>query len=217
MARPVVLYGKSGSGKSRSFKNFNPNEIQIINVLNKDLPFKNKFSHIVSYNDYPTIKVAMQKAAEAGIKVIIIDDCGYLMAGKYLDQCNAGDKKGNAVFQFYNEIAHDFWDFVQFIKGLPNDVNVYLVMHEDKSEDGEIRVGCIGKQLAEKTKIWEWVTIALRCQSVANEHYFTTQTDGMDITKSPEEMFEELQIPNDLKLVDTKIREYYGINTKENK
>lgn len=211
MGRSVVIYGKSGSGKSRSIKNFETEEIQIINVLNKDLPFRNKFTHVVAYNEYPKIKQAMQMASQNGIKTIIIDDAGYLMAGKYLDQCSDTDKKGNAVFQFYSEIAHDFWEFNQFIKYLPNDVNVYLIMHEEKGEDGEIRVGCIGKQLAEKTKIWEWVTIALRCQSIGNEHFFTTQTDGMDITKSPEEMFEALQIPNDLKMVDAKIREYYGI------
>ncbi len=42
-------------------------------------------------------------------------------------------------------------------------------------------------------------------------HFFITNSDGSDITKSPEEMFEQLKIDNDLKAVDTMIREYYGI------
>lgn len=210
MGRPIVIYGKSGSGKSRSLKNFEPEEIQIINVLDKDLPFRNKFTHLLSFNDYSLIQRCMEKAVENGIKTIFIDDCGYLMAGKYLDQCASPEKKGNAVFAFYNSIAHDFWNFVQFIKRLPKDVNVYLAMHEEKGEDGEIRVGCVGKQLAEKTRIWEWVTIAIRCESDMGEHFFRTRTTGNDITKTPEEMFTEEKIENDLKAVDKTIREYYG-------
>ena len=40
---------------------------------------------------------------------------------------------------------------------------------------------------------------------------FVIHEDGSDITKSPEEMFDKLVIDNDLKYVDTVIREYYGI------
>lgn len=212
MGRPIVIYGKSGSGKSRSLKNFAPEEIQIINVLDKDLPFRNRFTHLLSYNEYGVIQKAMGMAVQNGIRTIFIDDCGYLMAGKYLDQCSSTEKKGNAVFAFYNSIAHDFWAFVQFIKKLPPDVNVYLAMHEEKAGDGEIRVGCVGKQLAEKTRIWEWVTIAIRCESEMGEHFFRTKTTGNDITKTPEEMFALEKIENDLKAVDTTIREYYGDN-----
>lgn len=93
MGRPIVIYGKSGSGKSRSLKNFEPEEIQIINVLDKDLPFRNKFTHLLSFNDYSLIQRCMEKAVENGIKTIFIDDCGYLMAGKYLDQCASPEKK----------------------------------------------------------------------------------------------------------------------------
>lgn len=39
---------------------------------------------------------------------------------------------------------------------------------------------------------------------------FITQSDGSDISKSPEGMF-ELEIENDLKFVDQTIREYWGL------
>ena len=55
------------------------------------------------------------------------------------------------------------------------------------------------------------VTIALRCMCDGTKHYFRTQNDGNDITKSPEGMF-ELEIENDLKTVDTAIREYWGLD-----
>ena len=43
MGRPVLIYGKSGSGKSRSLKNFAEDEILLINVVGKELPFRKKF------------------------------------------------------------------------------------------------------------------------------------------------------------------------------
>ena len=41
-----------------------------------------------------------------------------------------------------------------------------------------------------------------------------TNSDGYDIAKSPEDMF-ELEIDNDLKAVDDRIREFYGMNEKK--
>jgi hypothetical protein len=55
------------------------------------------------------------------------------------------------------------------------------------------------------------VTIALRCMSTGGRHFFRTVTDGSDITKAPEEMFTAEEIENDLKAVDSAIREYYNI------
>jgi len=43
------------------------------------------------------------------------------------------------------------------------------------------------------------------------DHFFLTQSDGYTTCKSPEEMFDALKIPNDLKAVDDKIREYYQL------
>lgn len=39
-------------------------------------------------------------------------------------------------------------------------------------------------------------------------YYFLTRNDGVSTTKSPEGMFDEPQIPNDLAYVAQKIREY---------
>ena len=58
------------------------------------------------------------------------------------------------------------------------------------------------------------VTIAIRCMSNSGRHFFKTVTDGSDITKTPEEMFEGEEIENDLKAVDLAIREYYDIQNK---
>ena len=83
-------------------------------------------------------------------------------------------------------------------------------MHEAVSDYGDVKLKTIGKLLDEKVCIEGMVPIALRCLTNGERHYFRTQADGKDISKSPEGMF-QLEIDNDLKMVDTTIREYYGL------
>ena len=94
---------------------------------------------------------------------------------------------------------------------LPEDVIVYIIMHEATSDYGETKLRTIGKLLDEKVCVEGMVSIALRCMVEGDRHFFRTQSSGMDISKSPEEMF-DLEIENDLKAVDTRIREYWGLS-----
>ena len=59
-------------------------------------------------------------------------------------------------------------------------------------------------------------SIVLLCKTDGQEHYFETQSDGYTTCKSPMDMF-SLKIDNDLKLVDTTIREYYGFENENSK
>ena len=102
-------------------------------------------------------------------------------------------------------IWHEF-----FKKELPDDVIVYIVLHEDTNDMGETKLRTIGKLIDNKVCMEGMVTICIRCMSDNGKHFFRTQTDGFDITKTPEDMFEEAEIDNNLKLVDDTIREFYG-------
>ena len=44
---------------------------------------------------------------------------------------------------------------------------------------------------------------------------FYTQGDGISTAKSPEGMFDSIELPNDLKAVDQTIRAYYEIGKEE--
>ena len=50
MGIPVMILGESGSGKSSSMRNFTPNEIGIINVGKKPLPFRSQIKPFNSDN-----------------------------------------------------------------------------------------------------------------------------------------------------------------------
>ena len=87
-------------------------------------------------------------------------------------------------------------------------------MHEDINDFGDIKPKTIGKMLDEKVCLEGMFTIVLRCVSSSNAHKFITQSENGAVSKSPIGMF-ELEIDNDLKFVDTTIREYWELNESE--
>ena len=204
----VLIYGRSGSGKSRSLKNFSEDEIFLVNVLGKPLPFPGRFKYQMKTDSYKTIQSGLAKMPT---KISVIDDAGYLLTNTFM-RGHSAPKSGSSSFDLYNDIADAFWGLLRFVQDeLPEDVIVYLLMHEATSDYGETKLRTIGKLLDEKVCVEGMVSIALRCMVEGDRHYFRTQSSCMDISKSPEGMF-DLEIENDLKAVDTRIREYWGLS-----
>lgn len=211
MGIPVLIIGKSGSGKSRSMKNCIGKDFAVIRVLNKPLPFRGKLPGNVC-SDYAKIKTAIK--SKQWPKSIVIDDAGYLITGQFMDGHNTTGK-GNAVFSLYNQLADDFYRMVQAVTEAPEDRIVYIIMHEDTNEFGDIKPKTIGKLLDEKVCLEGMFTIVLR--AVKGERYmFVTQSQDGAVSKAPDDMFESVEIDNDLLLVDNAIREYYGIENPKN-
>lgn len=207
MGECVIIYGKSGSGKSRSLKNFAEDEIFLINVIGKRLPFRSKFKYEITTDDVNKIKNGLKKMP---VKSAVIDDAGYLMTNAFM-RGHSAPKSGSSSFDLFNNIADSFWGLLTFIKTeLPDDVLVYITIHEDTTDFGETKIRTIGKLLSEKVCIEGMSTVVLRCIVRDGKHLFITQSDGSDISKSPEGMFER-EIENDLKAVDTTVREYWGL------
>ena len=181
----------------------------VVNVNNTLMGNINIPVNILQYTlDDPDKIIAWAKQSKK--KVVVIDDAGYIMTHMFM--ANHRIKKGNSQFDMYNDIADVMYNIVQRIKReLPSDVVVYIMMHEDMDDSGTTRLKTLGKLLDQKVCLEGMVTICIRCMSDANgRHFFRTVTDGTDITKTPEEMFEESEIENNLKLVDDTIREFYG-------
>lgn len=205
MGIPVLIIGKSGSGKSTSLRNFNSN-VAMINVLNKPLPFKGKVPQVVTDNYQQIMKALCNKEFNS----FIIDDAGYLITNHFMSK-HSSVGGGNAVFSLYNDIGDHFWNLIQFIIKLPSNKIVYLMMHEEINDYGDIKPKTIGKLLDEKVCIEGMFTIVLRCVCENGIHKFITQTDAGAVSKSPMGMFETLEIENDLKVVDETIRSYYDL------
>ena len=212
MATPVLIIGKSGAGKSTSMRNCAGNdEWNLIRVLDKPLPFKGKI------NGWPTDDYLQVMKCLAASKAhnIVIDDAGYLITNSFMrGHSNIGS--GNAQFQFYNQMADNFWNLIMFIiNKLPKEKIVYVIMHEQPDDFGNIRPKTIGKLLDEKVTIEGMFTIVLRSVKDANGYAFITQSEDMAVSKSPMGMFESERIDNDLIIVESAIRDYYEIQVQE--
>lgn len=207
MGECIIVYGKSGTGKSRSLKNFAEDEILFVNTINKRLPFPKKFKYEYRTAKAEGVKNALKKMP---CKTAVIDDFGYQQTAKFMAEHTK--KQGGSQFDLYNSIADDAYNLIMFIKDeLPEDVIVYLIMHEETNDYGETKLKTIGKLLDQKVCVEGLVTVCLRAMKEGtNKYFFRTQSDGQDISKSPEEMF-PLQIDNDLKAVTDRVREYWGL------
>lgn len=205
MAVPVLIIGKSGSGKSTSLRNCVKKDFNLIRVLDKPLPFKGKINGWKT-DDYQMIMKALNQSKA---KSIVIDDAGYLITNHFM-RGHSSSGKGNAVFSLYNDIGDYFWNLIQFIVSkLPENKIVYLMMHEEMNDFGEVKPKTIGKLLDEKVCIEGMFTIVLRCVEEGGKHLFVTQASNGAVSKSPIGMFEDLTIDNDLAVVDETIRDYY--------
>lgn len=220
MSLPVLVMGKSGSGKTYSLKNFGPDEIGIISVEKQRLPFRSnlKVARIPKAFDSPEEKVsyaAINRAKYAWIENVIaksktesiaIDDSQYLLVDELFD------RSGEKGYDKFTEIAHNFQHLVHFINDLDDENKiVYFLHHSEDGTDGRQKCKTIGKMLEEKLVVEGLFDIVIYCE----DHKFYTQANDTSTAKTPEEMFDSIEIPNDLKAVDTAIRNYYGMKIKE--
>ena len=209
MSIPVLIIGKSGTGKSTSLRNLDPAKVSLINVIGKPLPFKggNKFKSYVC--DDPTkIESAI---ALAKTDIVVIDDGGYILTNMFM-RTHASAGTGNGVFQVYNALGDSFWHLIEEAKSGKENRRIYFIMHEEQNDFGQTKPKTIGKLLDEKVCIEGMFTIVLRSMFKDGKYLFRTQTDGSDVSKSPIGMFENTEIDNDLAAVDKAICDYYEIN-----
>lgn len=205
MGIPVLILGESGSGKSASLRNFEADEVGIFNVASKPLPFRKKLK-VVNGATYRTIGKGLSAPK---LKTYVIDDSQYLLAFEFFDRVK------ETGYEKFTNIALNFRNLIQaVINQTPDDCIVYFLHHVEETANGKLKAKTIGKMLDEKLTVEGLFSIVLLCQTDGTEHHFVTQSDGFTTAKSPMGMFPG-EIDNDLKLVDTTIRDYYGLNKEE--
>lgn len=208
MGALVFVLGRSGTGKSYSLRGFGKDELALVNVQGKILPFKHTWQNIniVNTDNSAEICEALETFANNGYKRIAVDDFQYIMANEFMRRST---EKG---YDKFTEIGRHAWDIPNKVKDLPNDVIVYIMCHTDRDEEGNEKIKTIGKLLDEKICLEGMSTIVLKTNVCDGEYTFVTQNNGKDTVKSPAGMFPSYAIKNDLKYVDEKIRNYYGFD-----
>lgn len=202
---PVLLIGQSGSGKSTSLRNFTKDEVAVVNVLGKPLPFKSDIK-APKCDDYDKIISAIKQTKK---KTIVIDDSNYLITNEFMENASV---KG---FDKYNILANGFFKFINAIKNIKGGKTVYLIMHEDTDENGNVKPKTIGKLLDDKVNIQGMFTVCIRSMFDNGNYIFRLKTNGQDCVKTPFGMFENDTMENDLKQFDKVVREYYDLDKTE--
>lgn len=218
MSTPVLIIGESGSGKSRSIVTLNPQETFVIASLAKDMPFRGWRKKYVQLNkdggNYfvtdsyeaieKTLKYVDDKRPE--VKTVVIDDFQYLMANEFMR------RSGERGYDKFTEIGEHAWKLVFNSRLYRPDLIIVFLAHSDTDDNGKSKVKTIGKLLDDKICVEGMFSVVLNTFVEDGKYYFETQTNGNNTTKSPEGMFGDRRIPNDLNLVVQSIHKY---NTEE--
>jgi hypothetical protein len=218
----IGIVGSTGTGKSTSIKNLNPQETYIINTAKKELPFKgadkiynteNKnYKEIDEITEITRLlKTISDKAPH--IKNIVIEDSNYMMAFRM------ADKATEIGYTKFTILAKDMVELFREARKLRDDLKIFYFTHPEIIEDsGEIvgyRMKTSGKMLDNQINLEGLFTICLYTyveeqKDGSNSYNFVTNRFKKYPAKSPDGMFSEIKIPNNLQLVVDTINEYYN-------
>lgn len=202
MGVPVLILGESGSGKSTSLRNFEPDEVGIFNVASKPLPFRKPLKKV----DQASYHTILRALSSPKLNKYVIDDSQYLLTFEMFS------KAKETGYGKFTDMALNFYNLIQFIiQKTPNDCLVYFLHHIERDEQGRVKAKTLGKMLDQQLTLEGLFSIVLIAENENGEYFFRTHTNGNDTVKSPMEMFSENRIDNDLKAVDTAIREYWNL------
>jgi energy-coupling factor transporter ATP-binding protein EcfA2 len=217
----VGIVGQTGTGKSTSIKHLNPEETYIINVAKKELPFKGSeklynaekknYKEIDDANEISRLlKTISDKAPH--IKNIIIEDSNYIMG------FNIVAKATEIGFTKFSVMARDMVDLFRTARQLRDDITVFYFSHPETVEDGGEIIGykikTAGKMIDNQVLLEGLLTVCLytnveETKDGATYTFVTNRYKKMP-AKSPDGMFAETKIPNNLQLVVNALNEYYN-------
>lgn len=212
MSIAVMVLGPSGSGKSYSLRNFNPDQVHLIQPIKKPLPFKSAEWRLRTPEDkkgarIPTDDPTLMLTALRNSKrdIVIVDDYQAVLTNELMRRST------ETGFQKFADIGRGAWDIFQAAGEQDEHKRIYILAHTQTDDLGNVRMKTVGKMVDEKIVPEGYFTIVLRAELINGQHVFATQTNGQDCCKSPPGMFDSMHIPNDLAAVDAAICEFYGI------
>lgn len=205
MGNLIMVLGRSGSGKSTSLRNFAPDEVAIISVAGKRLPFRSDLPVLMNAGYAECIEALSMNRR----RCFVLDDVGYLM------QFENFARARETGYGKFTDFAVNFNNLLQWAKNTDPDTNVFFLMHPDTGEDGREKPKTIGRMLDEKLCVEGMFPIVIDCEVRIEKdggarHVFVTANDGHNLAKVPMGMLPEV-MDNDLKAVDTAIRDYWGM------
>lgn len=215
-AETIAIVGESGTGKSTSLRNLNPEETFIISTTGKPLPFrawKKKYIPIkiegknVSGNYYISSKwnqilkiLQIIDKMMPQIKQVIIDDFQYVLSYEFVDRAiEVGYTK-------FSELAQHAMEILRYSEKMREDCKMIFLTHSENVGDNvnpRFVIKTVGKLLSEKVTLeglftYIFFTKVSEGDSGRMEYKLITNNDGTCVAKTSFGMFEDLEIDNDL-------------------
>lgn len=218
----IGIVGETGTGKSTSVKYLDPNETYIINVAKKELPFKGSEKIYNTENkNYKEVDDAIEIARllktisekAPHIKNVVIEDSNYIMGFTMV-------RKATEIgYTKFSLMAKDMVDMLRTARALRDDLTVFYFTHPETLEDsGEIigyKMKTAGKLIDNQINLEGLFTVVLytnveETKDGTMSYNYVTNRFRKFPAKSPDGMFEDIKIPNNLQFVVDKVKEYYS-------
>ena len=218
----IGIVGATGTGKSTSIKHLNPKETYIINVAKKELPFKgseklynNELKNYKEVDDANEITRLLKTISEKAphIKNIIIEDSNYIMGFAIVS------KATEVGYTKFSIMARDMVELFRESRKLRDNLKVFYFSHPETIEDGGEIIGykikTAGKLIDNQIVLEGLFTVCLYTNVEDNKdgsvtYSLLTNRYRKYPAKSPDGMFADVKIPNNLQTVVDTIDEYYN-------
>lgn len=215
-AETIAIVGESGTGKSTSLRNLNPETTFIISTTGKPLPFrawKKKYIPIkiegknVSGNYYVSSKwdqilkiLQIIDKMMPHIKQVIIDDFQYVLSYEFVDRAT------EVGYTKFSELAQHAMEILRYSEKMREDCKMIFLTHSENVGDNvnpKYVIKTVGKLLSEKVTLeglftYIFFTKVNEGNSGRMEYKLITNNDGSCVAKTSLGMFEDLEIDNDL-------------------
>jgi hypothetical protein len=231
----LCIYGESGTGKSTSLRNMNPATTFILSTTGKPLPFRawkskykkftiNKETKEVSGNYFvhsnweqilKILKIINTKMPH--IKTVVLDDMQYILSYEFVDRAT------ETGYTKFSELAQHLMEILRYSEQMREDCTMCFLTHSENvgtEIDPKYVIKTVGKLLAEKVTL-EGLFTYIFCTKVEEgddgkmQYKLITNNDGRCLAKTPMDMFEDMEIDNDLNKILEVIDKYNNGDNEE--
>lgn len=215
MSKVICIAGESGSGKTTSMRNLDPETTMYIDCDKKGLSWKgwrNQYNgEKKNYlkTDFPQVALQALKKIDKEeqykhIRVVVVDTINGLMIADEMRRCK---EKG---YDKWQDLAQSIYDLIGYALTMRDDVTIIFVAHTQTDHDDNgymfTRIKTSGRKLDKITLESKFSTVLLS-KCVDGKFLFETQAN-FSTAKTPMGAFEEKEIDNDIVQVMKALEEY---------
>lgn len=213
MSKIIGIMGESGSGKTTSMRNLDPQKTYYIDCDKKGLSWKgwktqynSESKNYIKTDDQHKVLSILQGINDKvpAIKTIVIDTLNGIMVA---DEMRRSKEKG---FDKWLDLAVSVYGIIDYALTMRDDITVIFVCHSQTIRDDSgymfTSIKTNGQKLS-KIGLETKLPIVLYAKCIDNQYVFETRAN-YSTAKTPLEMFSESTIPNDISKVLEAIEEY---------